>query len=493
MSRSKILVFLSLTILSGVPQLLGQSQRTLQVLRFAEDRTTKFSMMPTSRVPGAEMKGSLKFEEGQARIELEYEGMKSAVLFGGDVTCYVLWAINRDGASQNLGEFWVEPGSDSEKLLFTTGLRSFALMVTAEPYYLVEKPSDLVIFVNAGSANPPIPADPLDFNSFAAAPRIGVENLGNVRYDGKKPLDLIQAERVFEMAKGMSADTYASDLFKQASIALEQATHIFNASRAKGSQRFARRSVSASNDAISVTKRKVELAQLEAQIAERQARTQDLQARAEREEQRAKEAEQLAEQTRTNLEAATAELEKTREEQTRVQASNRELEQSVAKLRQERADLSKSMQQLEVEKTDLQGRLQGALSQVADTRDSARGMIVNLPDILFDIGQATLKEEAKLPLVKLAGILLIMQDLNLRIEGHTDSTGSPSMNQRLSEKRADSVYDLLVSQGISSSRIRTAGYGMERPIAENTTADGRSKNRRVEIVIAEGNVAEEVR
>jgi outer membrane protein OmpA-like peptidoglycan-associated protein len=118
-------------------------------------------------------------------------------------------------------------------------------------------------------------------------------------------------------------------------------------------------------------------------------------------------------------------------------------------------------------------------------------MIVNLPDILFDVGEATLKREAQLPLAKLAGILLIMQDLNLRIEGHTDSTGSPSFNQRLSESRADSVFDFLVTQGIRSSRIETAGYGMERPIADNATAEGRSKNRRVEIIIAEGDVAEE--
>ncbi|UCF38882.1 MAG: OmpA family protein, partial [Acidobacteriota bacterium] len=100
--------------------------------------------------------------------------------------------------------------------------------------------------------------------------------------------------------------------------------------------------------------------------------------------------------------------------------------------------------------------------------------------------------EAQLPLVKLAGILLIMQDLNLRIEGHTDSTGSPSFNQRLSEQRADSVFDLLVTQGVSSTRIRTAGYGMERPIEDNATSEGRTKNRRVEIIIAEGDVAEEV-
>jgi outer membrane protein OmpA-like peptidoglycan-associated protein len=147
------------------------------------------------------------------------------------------------------------------------------------------------------------------------------------------------------------------------------------------------------------------------------------------------------------------------------------------------------MKDLEVEKVDLQGKLQSALSQVADTRESARGLIVSLPDILFDVGQATLKPDATIALAKLAGILLIMDDLNLRIEGHTDSTGSPSFNLRLSQRRADAVFDLLSSQGIRSSRIRTVGYGVERPVADNSSAEGRSRNRRVEIIIAEGEIA----
>jgi outer membrane protein OmpA-like peptidoglycan-associated protein len=247
-----------------------------------------------------------------------------------------------------------------------------------------------------------------------------------------------------------------------------------------------------------LTLRKVELEKLEAQIAERQARTAALEARASEAEarasqleSRAQEAERRTEQTQANLESAASDLARTKAEQERVQAANQALEASVSRLRSQQAALQTSMRDLREEKMDLQGRLQDALSLVAETRDSARGMILNLPDILFDVGEATLKPEAKLPIAKLAGILLIMQDLNLRIEGHTDSTGAPSFNQRLSQLRADSVFDLLVEQGISASRIRTAGYGIERPIAENSTAQGRSKNRRVEIIIAEGAVAED--
>ncbi len=141
---------------------------------------------------------------------------------------------------------------------------------------------------------------------------------------------------------------------------------------------------------------------------------------------------------------------------------------------------------LEREKAELSTRLQGALSQVADTQKSARGMIVSLPDILFDINEATLKNEAKIVIAKLAGILLILPELNLRVEGHTDSTGSADYNQGLSERRAAPVRDFLAQQGIGGQRMISVGYGLTRPVADNSTREGRARNRRVEIVIAEG-------
>jgi outer membrane protein OmpA-like peptidoglycan-associated protein len=166
-------------------------------------------------------------------------------------------------------------------------------------------------------------------------------------------------------------------------------------------------------------------------------------------------------------------------------------------LRQEQLALTATVGSLETEKQRLardkailSDRLQGALSKVAETQSTARGMIVNLPDILFDVNQSTLKDDAELVIAKLAGILLIMQDLNLRVEGHTDSTGSDAYNQRLSEQRAQSVYDFLFAQGIEAHRMKAVGYGPTRPIADNATTEGRSKNRRVEIVISEGVVAE---
>jgi outer membrane protein OmpA-like peptidoglycan-associated protein len=129
--------------------------------------------------------------------------------------------------------------------------------------------------------------------------------------------------------------------------------------------------------------------------------------------------------------------------------------------------------------------LQAALSHVAETTDSARGFVINLPDILFSVDEAELKHDAQLALAKLAGILLILPDQHVAIEGHTDSTGSVDHNLVLSQRRAEAVLSLLSSQGLDRTRLESMGFGMERPVADNTTAEGRSRNRRVEIVISD--------
>jgi outer membrane protein OmpA-like peptidoglycan-associated protein len=177
--------------------------------------------------------------------------------------------------------------------------------------------------------------------------------------------------------------------------------------------------------------------------------------------------------SRTEAEAAVLAAEG---ELSRIEGERVALAASVAALEEQSAALER-------EKAELSTRLQGALSQVADTQDSARGMIVSLPDILFDLNEATLKNEAKVVIAKLAGILLIMPELNLRVEGHTDSTGSADYNQGLSERRATSVRDFLAQQGIGGQRMVAVGYGL------TPTREGRAANRRVEIVIAEGVVA----
>ena len=483
----------------------ASTEVTLQVVRFPERRDVELTLLPTRRIPRASMKAKVKFEEGQSRIELSYDEMKPAGLFAGDVTCYVLWVVNRDGGVENLGELWVRPGRDKDSLKFSTGLRTFALMVTAEPYYQVGQPSELIISWNDVSRDLQAPAQALSFSGFAAAPEHGLESLEAVIYDGKASLDLLQAQKVHEIAGRLGAEEHASAIYREATLTLQQATFMARGGGAKkGSQEYARRSVASGNEAIRVTLRQLEAKELEVKIAARQAEMALMEKRAAEAEASAKEGEAFVadlQSQKAGLEAQRAESEKALQASSRelekIQRQREEMESSLGALRRAQAELKASMTMLQREKEKLQkdkgvlqGRLQQALSHVAETRESARGFIVNLPDILFDVGQAALKPQAKLVIAKLAGILLIMADLNLRIEGHTDSTGAASSNLTLSEKRANSVFDFLVPQGISSMRITAVGYGMERPVADNATSDGRKKNRRVEIIISQGEVRE---
>ena len=144
-----------------------------------------------------------------------------------------------------------------------------------------------------------------------------------------------------------------------------------------------------------------------------------------------------------------------------------------------RLDAEKARQ----EREEARGKMQQALSSVVETRETARGLVLNLPDILFEFNKATLLPQAREILSKVAGILLVAKGYRLSVEGHTDSIGSEEYNQKLSEKRAQSVHDYLINGGLSSSIISTRGFGKTQPIADNSTAAGRQKNRRVEIVI----------
>jgi len=390
-------------LLSSVPSL-GQAERQFDVIQFPEGREVEIDFVSSGLIPGAEMKSKVKFQDGQFRIEIEFDDMKPAVLFGGDVTCYVLWAFNRDGAPENLGEFWVRPDREDDTLRFSTGLRNFALVITAERYYQVSRPSEMVLFWNGSNPDPPVTTAKLSFDQFDSAPESGVETLQNVRYDGDKPLDLVQAEKVFELARAMGAEEYSPDLFSQASLSLRQATQVYQRSRGTGAQRFARDSVAASNEAIRLTSRKLALKALEEEFAERQAQMNQLEARLNQSEERFREAEARIEEVQEEraeaerqINSARLELQSLNREREQLVVEKRELEASLVslsrereQLEQEKAALLVEKEELVAEKAQLQGRLQEALSEVADTRSSARGMIVNLPDILFSIGEAEL-------------------------------------------------------------------------------------------------------
>jgi outer membrane protein OmpA-like peptidoglycan-associated protein len=148
------------------------------------------------------------------------------------------------------------------------------------------------------------------------------------------------------------------------------------------------------------------------------------------------------------------------------------------------AEADRLRQQAENERNALREQLLQQFNAILQTRETARGLVINMSDVLFDVGKYTLKEPAREKLAKLSGIILSHPGLNLRVEGYTDSTGSDAFNQKLSEQRADTVREYLINQGLAPDSISSVGYGKAYPVASNDTSAGRAMNRRVEIIVS---------
>jgi outer membrane protein OmpA-like peptidoglycan-associated protein len=129
-------------------------------------------------------------------------------------------------------------------------------------------------------------------------------------------------------------------------------------------------------------------------------------------------------------------------------------------------------------------KLAAQLNSILQTRDSARGLIVSMSDVLFDSGKYSLKPGAREKLAKVAGILLAYPSLNIEVGGYTDNVGGDAMNQTLSENRAGSVRDYLVQQGVATNSVSSKGFGSTLPVSSNDNAAGRQQNRRVELLVS---------
>ncbi len=526
MNRNMLHVLMTGVVLMAVVQVVQGSQVAMHSVHFPEKVPVEVSLTPTPIAPSAQIVTYTNYKRGQARIELFYRYMKPAILFGGDVTCYVVWAVTRDGNAENLGELLTRKMRG--KLTFSTGKKSFGLMVTAESFYLVRQPSELVLFYNEPSVTEGVESIPFTFANLGAAPRHSMDAISHIKWDSKVPLELLQARKAFELATQNDARIHATQIHIEAEVALETANAMASSdSRSTEMLDTARRAVALSNEALNISVRRIEAMEVERQLARRREETEALERRATEAESAARDAERLAAQVRSDAEIAFIEkermisataalrLEKSSLESAMLQLreDKRDLETGSARLqgekvaleneskrlveekaemariaerlRREKAAVAREAKALQQEKDELSGRLKSALSQVAETNESGRGLVVNLPDILFDLNEATLKPEAQLVLAKLTGILLLLPDQGALVEGHTDSTGAPGYNLDLSRRRANAVARFLHSQGLNSNRLKAKGFGMERPVADNASRTGRQKNRRVEIIISE--------
>jgi outer membrane protein OmpA-like peptidoglycan-associated protein len=467
---------------------------------------TEIDFRGTVLMPFAKGQARVESKRGAIRIQAQFEKLEPATRFGPEFLTYVLWAVSPEGRADNLGEVLVE-GSKS-KLDVTAQLQAFALIVTAEPYFAVTQPSEVVVLENIVRPDTLGSVEEMDakFDLLQRSQYTFVQgNSKPAPMDSRTPFGLLEARNAVQIAKGAGAEKYASDSFQKAAQLLQQAeSSLSHKGDKKQIEMSAREAVQTAEDARAITAKRREeerLAQERAAAAEREANAKAKAEAAERATLQAQLAAERAAREKAEAEAARAaalvqqQAAQAAAENSRLAAEQASREKTAAEtarasaLAQQQAAQAdaekarKAAEQAETEKADLRARLLAQLNTILQTRDSARGLIVNMSDVLFDTGSYTLKSGAREKLAKISGILLAHPGLTLQIEGHTDSVGSDEYNQQLSDRRAGSVQEYLVQAGVPAGSVTAIGFGKMEPVASNDTAEGRQLNRRVELVV----------
>ena len=481
-------------------------------------------------------KGSAKVESerGVIRIGAEFKNMAPPSSFGPEYLTYVLWAISPDGRPVNLGELTLnEYGMGSTSKIDTTSdIQTFGMIVTAEPYYSVTQPSDVVVMENVVRSTTQGVVENISAK-YELMPRGMYTNHGKasgfapILVGKKDPFELYEAQNAVQLARVAGAQKYATDSFQKAEDALQQSLKYqvqkpgqkpvitmareaclraedariiaLRAERAEALENERQAGIAREN----AEKQKADEARMRAEDearARRQAELDRLHA-----EQAKAEALTLAQNAQHDAETARMEREaanrakaealqaKADADQARAAAVAQQqllsAEADRAKLAaadsdRMRMDADRMRMKAEQDQAALRQQLLDQFNSILQTRDTARGLIVNMSDVLFDTARYTLKPGAREKLAKVSGIILGHPGLKIQVEGHTDSVGGDEYNMRLSENRAAAVRDFLVAQGVPVSAVSAQGFGKTMPVADNSTAAGRQQNRRVELVVS---------
>ena len=483
---------------------------------------TKIDFRGTELLPLSHGEAKVESKQGYIEIEVEFRNLQPATKYGAEYLTYVLWAITPEGRTANLGEILLN--GTSSKLDVTTELQVFGLVVTAEPYFAVSRPSDLIVMENMVRADTVGKIEEIDAK-YELLQRGQYEHLANplaLKADRKLPLELYEARNAVQIARSIGADRHAAETFQKAEDSLRQA-EAYQERKAgrKPVTMTAREAVQTAEDARAITVKRQEdesLASERQQGADREARAESDRAAAQAEAERvtreaegariaaraeserllrekdaaALTADRLRREDDARAAAAGVEADRLkRENDARTAAAEAEADrlrrENDAQRASSQADLDRAVKdkaQAEAEKTELRAQLFTQFNAILQTRDSARGLIVNMSDVLFDTGKYTLRPLAREKLAKVAGIIAGHPGLRLDVEGHTDSVGGDDYNQRLSEQRGAAVRDYLTRQGMATSSVTAKGFGKTQPVASNDTAQGRQQNRRVEMVVS---------
>ncbi len=489
------------------------TERSTQAVDY-RDRggTTQIDFKGSALMPKADGRAKVTGHTGRLSIDATFHHLDAPASLGAEFLTYVLWAIDPEGRAANLGE--VVPNDNGDAAVqVTSGFQEFGMILTAEPYFAVSRPGDVLVAENivrqdtAGGIHP-ITARYELLQKGQYTVNVSGSQLPAAS-DRTNPLQVKEAENAIAIAQDAGADQYASDTLQKAKDYLHQAQEYIRQKQNRvpiGT--VARAATQAAEDARLITLEKKQQEQVAAERRAQQEKINQAQSQADQQAARAEaarldaqqQAEQraLAEQERLAAEQARQQSEQARlEAQAARDQAQQQLVQAQTAQQQALAAQQAAVQQQQLlaqqaEQARAQAqqaeqqrqRLLQQLNQVLQTKDTAKGLIVNVSDVLFDTGKATLKQGAQLRLARVAGIILAYPDLKLEIDGYTDSTGTPEFNQKLSDKRAATVRDFLVSQGLSSGNVSARGYGESDPVASNKTAAGRQQNRRVELVVS---------
>lgn len=424
--------------------------------------STEVELTGTALRPEASGEATLKSESGVIQITAKVKNLPPASTFGGEFLTYVLWGISPEGRATNLGELILKHGSAKVKV--TEQLQSFGLVVTAEPYFAVSRPSDVVVLENAVKTDKKGQVEFIETKYELLKRGQYNQNLtamAPVAMDEKTPFEVYQARNAVRIAQAAGAPTFAPEAFEKAQTFLKQAET--EEGGRKGKVFMAREAVQRAEDArlIAIQRQEARHLAMEKKLAQ-----------------------DKLDYAKREADLAAAAKEAALRQANLAESQNEALKAKNEGLRSKNEGLQSRNEGLQSRNEGLRSKLMVQLNEVLQTRATARGLIVNMSGVLFQSGKAELLPAAREKLSKIAGILSTHKGLMIEADGYTDSTGGDEFNLRLSEKRAEAARDYLVSQGVSANSISFKGFGETNPIASNETSAGRQENRRVELVVS---------
>jgi outer membrane protein OmpA-like peptidoglycan-associated protein len=479
---------------SGIPTFrVNVVSRSVQAVNY-EHRSgaSRLDFAGTDLMPSANGEAKVESRRGSIEVDAEFGNLQAPTTFGNEYLTYVLWAISPEGRAMNLGEVLVGENHRS-KLRVTTDLQAFALIVTAEPYYAVRQPSNAVVLENVVRESTKGTTEAVNAK-YELMERGGYIPTGYkfdpVVLNARLPLEFFEARNALRIAQSEGAEQYASDSYARA-VKLTNNADAYAISRHLDNKALiavAREAVQTSEDAREIAVKKLN----EIRLANERQASSDAQQQSQAQADSAMRQKDQAQSDQARAEAARAQAEsdaaRARTDAANAEAASAQARSDMATSQAASAEAvsaaQASAQQAEADKAAMRTRLSEQLNSILQTRDSARGLIVSMSDVLFDTGKYSLKPGAREKLAKVAGILLAYPGLNIEVGGYTDNVGGDEMNQQLSENRASSVRDYLVQEGVATNSVSSKGFGNTSPVASNDNSSGRQQNRRVELLVS---------